>query len=154
MKSIIEKFWIVLASGFGSGYSWFAPGTAGSFAAMILYFIIIYLAGPWWIIPVTILLFPLSIYAADRGEKYYKQKDARYITIDEFCGYFITVCYLPHVIKTAILGFFIFRIFDIIKPFPGRRCEKLNGGIGIVMDDVVAGIYGNILIRIIYHFWQ
>jgi phosphatidylglycerophosphatase A len=145
-----RKIWLTIATGLGSGYSPIAPGTAGSFVAMVLYLVLVNTANPLWIIPLIIILFPVSIHAATVGEKYYGRKDPGYVTIDEVIGYFISVVYLPPGLTTAVLGFFVFRFFDIVKPYPGRKCEAFPGGVGIVMDDVAAGVYANILIRVIY----
>ena len=144
---------VPIASGLGSGYSPFAPGTAGSFVAMLLYLGIVYTLGPWWVLPVTIILFPVSVWASDWGEKYYKMKDPRFVTIDEFAGYFVTMLFLPANLQTAVIGFFVFRLFDILKLYPGRRLEDLKGGWGITLDDIAAGVYGNILIRLFFLFY-
>lgn len=78
--------------------------------------------------------------------------DPREVVIDEVMGMVVTLAFLPLNPKTIGIGFLLFRIFDIIKPFPVRRSEKLPGGWGIVMDDVIAGIYANVGLRLILRF--
>ena len=78
-------------------------------------------------------------------------KDPGRIVIDEGVGFLFTVAFLPVGIATAVAGFFVFRVLDILKPPPARQIEALPGGWGIVADDVVAGIYSNILLRIIFY---
>ena len=79
--------------------------------------------------------------------------DPQEVVIDEVMGMAVTLAFLPLSLKTIGSGFLLFRIFDIAKPFPARRSEKLPGGWGIVMDDVIAGIYANVGLRIILSFW-
>ena len=89
----------------------------------------------------------LAVWAADSAERAYGT-DASRIVIDEFAGYLVAVALLPKSVFVYGAAFLLFRLIDVIKPFPAGRAESLPGGMGIVMDDVVAGIYANILIRI------
>ncbi|MYB55908.1 MAG: phosphatidylglycerophosphatase A, partial [Gemmatimonadetes bacterium] len=73
-------------------------------------------------------------------------KDPKYVVIDEFVGFFVTVSLLPQSVLVGIVGFVVFRILDIIKPPPARQVEALPGGWGIVADDVIAGIYGQMIL--------
>jgi phosphatidylglycerophosphatase A len=79
--------------------------------------------------------------------------DPQEVVIDEVLGMAVTLAFLPLSLQTIGIGFLLFRFFDIVKPFPARRSEKLPGGWGIVMDDVVAGIYANVGERIVLSFW-
>ena len=88
-----------------------------------------------------------SIWAADRAEKVYGS-DASRIVVDEFAGYLVAVAFLPKSILVYVAAFLLFRVLDVLKPFPARRLEAVPGGLGIVLDDVVAGLYANVLIRI------
>ena len=84
-----------------------------------------------------------------QAEKLFGEKDSSKIVIDEICGYFITMAFLPKTLFFIVAGFFIFRFFDIVKlPFI-RRSEKLEGGLGIMLDDVLAGMMGSMVLHII-----
>jgi phosphatidylglycerophosphatase A len=96
-----------------------------------------------------------AIWLAHRAEKILDSKDARPIVIDEIAGYMVTMLGLPFDPFTAVAGFLIFRFMDIVKPFPIRRLETdLPGGAGVVLDDVAAGIYGNLLLRALLYAWH
>ena len=93
------------------------------------------------------ILFAMGI--ASAAEKIIKQRDPGQIVIDEIAGLMVTLAGLPFNLKTALAGFIIFRVFDILKPFPIRMIDRsVGGGSGIVLDDVMAGIYGNLIIRL------
>jgi phosphatidylglycerophosphatase A len=131
------------------GYFPCASGTAGTLLAMAVY-IIEYLVfgGMSWIVNcavVLLLLFP-SIRLADAGETLFGVKDPSEVVLDEFMGYNISVLFYPFSWKIAVAAFLIFRIMDIIKPYPAGRLEKLDGGLGIMIDDCVAGIYTNVCV--------
>ena len=134
-----------IATGFFSGYSVVAPGTAGSAVALVIYCLLPDLGPAVW---VTFLgaLFLIAVYASDRGEAAWGA-DPGYVVIDEFVGFFATVCLLPQTIGLGVAGFFLFRVLDIWKPPPSRQSERLRGGWGIVMDDLIAGVYGNLILR-------
>lgn len=135
----------MIATGFFSGYSQFAPGTAGSAVAMVIYLLLPEMGVVSWGI-FLLLLFVLAVPTAYAGEALWG-KDPGPVVIDEFMGYFVTVAFLPHSAALAIAGFFIFRVLDIVKPPPARQSEALPGGWGVVVDDVIAGIYGNLVLR-------
>lgn len=123
-----------------------APGTAGSAVTAVAYY---YLCGSvglaaWGII--LVVVFALAVYAAGAMEEEWG-KDPGRVVIDEAIGYLVTVALLPHGMWTAVWGFLAFRFFDVAKPPPIRRLEELPGGWGIVLDDVLAGVYGNLVIR-------
>jgi len=140
-----------LACGFGSGLAPLAPGTAGTLAGIPLCLLCFPL--PWFFrLLVVIALLAFSIYIAGRAEKIYQKKDDQRIVIDEIVGFQITM--LP-VMITALhlcIAFVLFRLFDILKPFPLRRLQSLPGGWGIVMDDVGAGIYAGTLLALFAAF--
>jgi phosphatidylglycerophosphatase A len=91
------------------------------------------------------MLYP-SIKLGDSGEVFFKKNDPSEVVLDEMMGYWISVLFYPFSWKIAILAFFLFRIADIIKPYPANRLQKSKGGFGIMMDDFIAGIYVNITI--------
>jgi len=134
----------LIATGFFSGYSVFAPGTAGSGVALAIYCLLPPL-NPWAWGGLLIGLFFVGVYTSGACEKAWG-KDPRCVVIDEFVGFFVTVSLLPQSVLMGIVGFFVFRILDIIKPPPARQVEALSGGWGIVADDVVVGIYGHLIL--------
>ena len=136
----------LIATGFFSGYSSFAPGTAGSGVALAIYCLLPPLNSWVWGL-LLVGLFFLGVYTSRACEKAWG-KDPKYVVIDEFVGFFITVSLLPQSVLTGIVGFVVFRILDIIKPPPARQVEALPNGWGIVADDVIAGIYGHLILRL------
>ena len=148
------RFKEILFTGLYSGYSPFAPGTAGTVVAMLIYILEYMTFGPiCWLVNLIMVIFMLypSIKLGDAGEQFFGEKDPSGVVLDEVMGYWISVLFHPFNWVIVVLAFFIFRLLDIIKPFPARRLENLNGGLGIMIDDYVAGIYTNfILFGIVY----
>ncbi len=142
----------LIATGFFAGYSAFAPGTVGTAVAFVIYCLLPPLSLFSWIAFLT-LLFALGVYAASAGESVWG-KDPAPVVIDEMIGFFVTMCLLPPSIGLGIAGFFLFRALDIVKPPPARRLEALPGGCGVVMDDIVAGVYGNLILRGALALWD
>ena len=144
----MRKFVLFLASNAGLGYAPFAPGTVGTLAGIPLF----YLCGnwPWWLFLITWLaLLFLSFWAADEAGKIYGVADDGRIVIDELVGYLVTVAFLPWSWTTALLGFFWFRLFDILKPPPASWFDRhMKHGVGVVLDDVAAGIYAAVALRL------
>ena len=98
----------------------------------------------------TILfIFLLGIIFAGDAEKIYKRKDAQMIVIDEACGMMIAVFLVPYNIWIILLGFVLFRVFDIIKPPPARTIEGFSGSFGVMFDDIIAAIYTNFILQLI-----
>ncbi len=137
------------------GYSPLAPGTMGSLAAALVFFLFPPYLSAWTFSFGLAILFIVSIWSAQKMvEAALRQSkagkvDPQEVVIDEVMGMAVTLAFLPLSLQTIGIGFLLFRIFDIIKPFPARRSEQLPGGWGIVMDDMVAGIYANVMLRII-----
>ncbi|MEW6675755.1 MAG: phosphatidylglycerophosphatase A [Nitrospirota bacterium] len=129
------------------GYLPLAPGTWGSAAALIIVLL-------WKLSILTHLLIIVAgtiigIFASDRAEGLIGETDSRYIVIDEFIGFLISVFYLPQTYGYIIAAFFLFRFFDILKPFPIRKIGSiLSGGKGIMADDIVAALYTNLILQI------
>jgi phosphatidylglycerophosphatase A len=139
----------VVASFFYVGYVPVIPGTFGSLATFPLYFLLVCLGGWQVYLAVLVAVIVAGVAAADRAEKQSRIIDPSFVVIDEVAGQLTTLFLLPVSWKTAFAGFLLFRILDIIKPFPAGRAERLHGGWGIMMDDVIAGVYGNLLIRLV-----
>lgn len=138
---------LCIAQGAYSGRVPFAPGTAGSLVAVLLYLPLAGLPSGWYFFA-CIFTVAVAIWTANEAEKLVGQKDAPSIVIDEIAGYLIAMTLLPSNWVFIGAGFLLFRVFDIIKPFPLKRLQDLHGGMGIVLDDVGAGIYTNIVLHI------
>ena len=140
---------MVLATGFFAGYIPFAPGTFGSIVGLPLCFLLSKTKLSVAILFILIFIF-FAIWISNRAEKILKQNDPGCIVIDEIAGIMVTFLGLPFNIISIAAGFVTFRFFDILKPFPIRFMErKLAGGTGIVMDDLAAGVYSNIILRLL-----
>lgn len=130
------------------GYLPFAPGTFGSIVALV-FFILLRPSIPVHII-ILVLIIPVGILSSHYAERLLNEKDSRHIVIDEFCGYLISVLLIPSSTGYALAAFFLFRFFDILKPFPIRRIGLvLSGGKGIMADDIAAALYTNLILHIL-----
>ena len=145
MTLLLKKLKYFLATGCGIGYVPFFPGTLGSLFALVIY-IVVTLNHTTWLI-ICIVTFFTGTWVSQVVERD-KGKDPGMVVIDEFVGQWVTLLFLPRIPLIFITGFFLFRILDILKPFPAKKMEDLNGGLGIMMDDLVSGIYANIGLRI------
>jgi phosphatidylglycerophosphatase A len=145
----MNYFILLLATGFGVGYFPLAPGTAGTLVGIPIYYFLSDIPSPLYEITLMGFFF-LSVWISENAEAFFGKKDDPRIVIDEVMGFLITMLWLPKTILFIILGFFLFRFFDILKPFPIRQWErKIKGGFGVVLDDVMAGIYANIILHLI-----
>jgi phosphatidylglycerophosphatase A len=135
----------LFASGLFTGYVPVASGTAGSALAVALYFIPGF-ESPIIISLILLTVFVLGVKTSSIMEKRYGHDPAE-VTIDEVVGMWISLYLLPKTILVSLAAFFIFRLFDILKPLHARKFDKMLGGFGVMMDDVVAGIYANIVMR-------
>ena len=144
-----------LATWFGCGYSPKAPGTAGSAAGILIAWLLISVAGlsPLVLIPLTILLTPIGIWAAGATEREAGREDPGFVVIDEVLGQWLTAAAIVRPTwQSYVLAFALFRIFDITKPWPIRKLESLHGGLGIIADDLLAGVYGAVLMFVAAHY--
>jgi phosphatidylglycerophosphatase A len=146
---LYRKTALLLSSWFGSGLMPIAPGTFGTLAA-VPPAIIIYYFGTVPSVISLIVIIPLAVWTSNVTQKLLGKDDPSEIVIDEVAGFFVTVFLLPFSWLSFTLGFLLFRVFDILKPFPiGIIDKKIKGGTGIVLDDIVAGIYANICVRVV-----
>jgi phosphatidylglycerophosphatase A len=143
---------MLIATGFYSGYLPKAPGTWGSFVGLLLFFLLhtlsleIYLA-------VVAGIFVVGTFAAGEAEKIMDHKDPGLVVIDEIVGILITMIAIPATPLAMALGFVLFRIFDIFKPFPISFVDqRFHGGLGIMLDDIVAGIYSLVILQVLVRF--
>ena len=142
---------LFFSTGFYSGYIPFAPGTFGTLTALPLCYLLSF-CSPGVGVGMIAAVIVLAVWMAGASEKLLGRKDPGCIVIDEIAGMLVTMAGLPFTLFTAVAGFVLFRILDIVKPFPIRTLErKIPGGTGIVIDDVVAGIIANFTLRIMLH---
>ncbi|MEW6615621.1 MAG: phosphatidylglycerophosphatase A [Thermodesulfobacteriota bacterium] len=152
MPSFFEKVIFFVATGAYSGYSPVAPGTAGTLVGIGIYFII-YNPNPLIYTTTVMVMFFLAVLISNKAEKILHENDSRHIVIDEIFGFIVTMAFVPKSFLYVVLGFFFFRVFDIIKIFPVNFFDKkVKGGYGIVLDDLFAGIYANLLLQGIRFF--
>ncbi len=141
------RFWI--ATGLGSGLVPWAPGTAGSVVAVGLFWVTTRFDSAWLPVAVLLALVLAGFWSAGATALRLGKKDPGAIVIDEFAGQFLALLALPHSWPVLAAGFVLFRLFDIFKPPPARRLEALPGATGIMTDDLVAGLYANLLLQIV-----
>ena len=137
---------IFFSTGLYAGYIPLAPGTAGTLIAVPLYLLLSTLPAFSYGITVVAFLF-MSSWFARAAELLFLKRDSRRIVIDEISGFLVTMAFLPPLPLYILSGFVLFRFFDIVKPFPIKRLETLGGGYGVVADDVMAGIYSNLVLQ-------
>ncbi|RLA95240.1 MAG: phosphatidylglycerophosphatase A [Deltaproteobacteria bacterium] len=156
-KKMLERgryrsFIILFSTGFYSGYFPFAPGTAGT-GVGIFFFWCFSRYHPQLYFITTLAFTSFSVWIAEKAEKVFQKKDDPRIVIDEISGFLVTMVWVPIRWLNIGFGFFIFRFFDIVKPFPSRWIErKLPGGWGVVLDDIIAGLYSNIILQGVIHW--
>ncbi len=141
----------LIATGFYTGYAPKAPGTAGSLFGLFLYWAIPESKSVYSLVGIALIFFT-GVWAANQVEKETKVHDNQIIVIDEIVGMLITVALFEKTLIWLVVGFLLFRFFDIMKPFPAKSSEKIPHGWGVMMDDVIAGIYGALCLRLIYYF--
>ena len=138
-----------IATVFKAGYIPIAPGTVGSIIGLLVFWLIKDYASFTIEMFVAAALFFAGVWASTIVEQVLERHDPGVVIVDEVVGMLIALMLLPPTITVMFLAFLLFRVFDIIKPYPARWCEQLSRGWGIMMDDVVAGLYVNVLIHII-----
>jgi len=149
---LIRKLAIFLGSFAFAGYVPFAPGTFTSLVVLlIIYFICI--SNAVFLFSIAVILFFIGVFVSSILEKEWG-KDPSKVVIDEAVGILLSLLFLPKTYLIWGIAFLIFRFFDIAKPYPLKKLEKLRGGWGIMMDDVVAGVYTSVLMNIIVHLFR
>jgi phosphatidylglycerophosphatase A len=140
----------VLLATFGCvGYAPVAPGTAGSLAALVLFAIVRSRGSAALEVAVLLLVSVVGVWAATRAERHFGREDPGAVVIDEVAGTLLTLLLIPVGLWGALAGFLVFRVFDIAKPWPVRRFEELPSGLGIMADDLMAGVYGHVVMRLV-----
>lgn len=143
-----EKIVLFLSTFFYLGYIPIASGTFGTLGAVPFYYLLVLYLNKYQYFVFTIIFIVISIYLSSQAAKIFNRIDPGEVVIDEVSGFLTTMAFIPFTLENLIIGFLLFRFFDILKPFPSRQLEKLKGGYGIVLDDVASGIWANLLLLI------
>ena len=145
----MDKLIMLIATGLGLGYLPKAPGTWGSLLGIPIHLLLIQLATKNYVIALVVIIV-VGVLAAGMAEKILDRRDPGLVVIDEVIGMLITLIGAPAKPLVLLMGFILFRIFDIAKPYPIRLIDRhLNGGIGIVMDDMLAGVFALAVLQVI-----
>jgi phosphatidylglycerophosphatase A len=141
----VERAALLIATALGVGYVPFAPGTFGSAAGLVL----------WWLLPASpvvhavsiVVVFVAGTWSGTIAERHFGRSDPGQVVIDEVLGMLITLFLVPVGWAGAFAGFLLFRAADIVKPYPANRLERLHGGLGVMADDAMAAVYANLALR-------
>ena len=150
------NFYRFLATGFGSGYTPIAPGTAGAMMGLILLYGCQAITPPDYFVSshflplviLTVIFILIGVFVTDKVEKDWGPDPSR-VVIDEIVGMWIAVLWIPPTLMNWGIAFILFRFFDITKPLGIRKLESISGGWGVMLDDVLAGIYANVVLQVI-----
>ena len=129
------------------GYIPFAPGTFGSAAGLVLFFLVRSTGSVALELALIVFLFLIGIWSGNEAEHHFGKTDPGPVVLDEVVGMLITLALLPVNLFGAIVGFLLFRVLDVFKPWPSGRFEQLPGGLGVMADDGMAAVYGNLAMR-------
>ena len=152
LHTIYRQIIYFLATGFGSGLSPKAPGTIGTLVAVPIYLTFNHLPLLWYLF-ITLLATIFGFFICHEAAKYQGVHDHPSIVWDEFCGFWITMIAAPKGFAWIIIGFVLFRLFDIWKPGPIRYIDRrIHGGLGIMLDDVLAGIFACLCLQVVAFF--
>ncbi len=154
-RSLIKDPGHLLSFGFGSGLAPVAPGTFGTLAAVPFYLLAATVFNPLSYALVTLLVCLLGVYLCGRTTRALGVHDHGAIVWDEFAGLFVTMLFITPSLFTVILGFGLFRLFDIVKPWPISVIDsRVKGGVGVMLDDIIAGVYAGIILHLIVYFFK
>jgi len=138
---------LVVATFGYAGYAPIAPGTAGSAAGLLLIVPLRMLGYPWVDLATAVGLFLIGTWSATLVERRLGVEDPGLVVVDEVLGMLVSLLWLPMSWPVVVAAFLLFRVFDIIKPWPAGRFEHLGGGLGIMADDAMAGVYANLVVQ-------
>jgi phosphatidylglycerophosphatase A len=139
---------LTIATGGFTGYAPVAPGTVGSLVGLLILFAVRVSGNPLFELGVLVVVIAAGIWSAGVVERDVGIEDPGIVVVDEVAGMLLTLLWIPLTWPTALVGFLAFRVFDIIKPFPARRAERLPGGWGIMADDLFAAVYAYMVVRL------
>jgi phosphatidylglycerophosphatase A len=153
-KGLVYKVALFFATCGFTGYFPIAPGTVGTAIAAAIYIVLGWAFGAanslLSVIITLLVSFGVGVWAAGVVERVERRNDPGKINIDEFAGFFVAVIALPHNRIWAVIAFFVFRFFDIVKLWPMRRLERIEGGVGVMLDDVMAGVYTLVVCHLLH----
>jgi len=147
--SPVDRLAVFIATCAYVGYAPVAPGTFGSAAGLAAFVAVRATGSPAIEMATIVILFAVGVWSAGLAERYFGGTDPGPIVMDEVAGMLITLAFLPVTVTGAVVGFLVFRVLDVVKPWPSGRFEKLPGGWGVMADDGMAAIYGNVVMRLL-----
>jgi phosphatidylglycerophosphatase A len=134
------------------GYFPIAPGTIGSAAGLVVYAAVAAAGSVWVEAGAIAIVFAAGAWASTAAERYFGGIDPGPVVIDEVLGMLVTLAFIPVSITGALVGFLVFRVLDVVKPYPANQLERLHGGIGVMADDAAAALYGNLVMRLLVYW--
>jgi phosphatidylglycerophosphatase A len=147
----MNRIAIWLATVGGLGHAPIAPGTFGSAAGVALYWVTRHWSTPSQLVLILVVSV-VGTWAATKAAAHFGREDPGQVVIDEVAGQLVTLALTGAGLTAVIVGFLLFRILDIIKPYPANRFERLHGGLGIMADDLMAGVYGCIILHVLMRY--
>jgi len=143
----MDRVGVFIATCGYAGYAPIAPGTCGSAIGLVLFWAVRSTGSTALEIAVMGAILGLGIWSGSVAERHFRSVDPGPVVVDEVFGMLVTLAFLPVSMTGAMVGFFVFRLLDIVKPWPARRLEALHGGLGIMADDGMAAVYGHLAMR-------
>jgi phosphatidylglycerophosphatase A len=145
----VTRVAVFLATAAYCGYAPAAPGTFGAAAGLVVYGLVWATHSRLLEVALLVATFGVGTWSSTHAERHFGGIDPGPVVIDEVLGMLVTLAFIPVGWSGALAGFFLFRVFDIIKPYPANRLERLHGGFGIMADDAMAGVYSNVCLRLL-----
>ena len=142
---LLRRIGVFIATCAYVGYAPVAPGTFGSAIGLAVFYVVRHQRSTTVEVAVIVALAAVGLWSATEAEHHFGGIDPGPVVIDEVIGMLITLAFIPVNMAGAIVAFLIFRFLDVVKPWPARRLEQLPGGFGVVLDDIMAGVYGNVM---------
>lgn len=147
----MRRLALVLATAGGAGLAPVAPGTFGSAVGIVIYWFTRHWSTPAQLALIGVITL-VGTWAANEAAAHYGREDPGQVVIDEVAGQLVTLAFTGAGTMAMLAGFLLFRVFDIIKPYPANRFEQLHGGVGIMADDLMAGVYGCVGLHLLMRF--
>jgi phosphatidylglycerophosphatase A len=148
-----EKIIVLFSTGFYTGYFPFAPATFSTLTLGIIGYLLVSLLPPLFYGMLTLIICAVAVWLSGRAEHIFQEKDCRRIVIDELAGFLVTMFLMPRGLVYLASGFILFRLFDIIKPPPANFFnQRKKGGLDVVLDDLIAGMYANLVLQAVRYY--